>query len=138
MGRPNHYQTKQRDAILSYILSLDGAHVTAAQIASHFEKGRVPVGRTTVYRHLEQLTQSGQLRKYTLDGVSSACYQYQESQNDCESHYHLKCERCGELQHVDCDWLTEAQQHINEKHLFRINAAKTVFYGMCEKCEANG
>jgi Fur family ferric uptake transcriptional regulator len=135
--RPANYKTKQREAILNYIASLDGGHVTAAQIAEHFEKDNVSVGRTTIYRYLDKLTESGKIRRYTTDGISGACYQYageSGEKSNCRSHLHLKCEECGKLQHFDCDTLTNLQQHVWDKHAFKVNALKTVLYGKCDAC----
>jgi Fur family ferric uptake transcriptional regulator len=46
----------------------------------------------------------------------------------------LKCETCGSLIHVDCDFLNEIEKHLFKTHNFRINTLKTVFYGICKKC----
>ena len=134
MTRTSMYKTRQREAIFEYISSLRGTHVTAAQIVKHFEEENVPIGRTTIYRHLEKLTQTGKLRKYITDGVSGACYQNAENVGDCRTHLHLKCEDCGELQHMECEELSGIQQHFLNDHGFRVNASKTVFYGKCGNC----
>ena len=132
MKRPENYNTKQRETILGYILSLGGAHVTAAQIVSHFEKRAVPIGRATVYRHLDRLTESGKLRRYTTDGISGACYQYAGER--CGPHFHLKCESCGELLHLECETLSGLERHVFDKHAFQVNTMKTVLYGRCGGC----
>ena len=134
MKRPANYKTKQREAILEYILSLGGAHVTAAQIAGHFANDDAPVGRATIYRHLDQMTESGELRKFTSDGVSGACYQQAEALENCREHFHLKCESCGRLLHLECETLEELQRHIFDQHAFEVNALKTVLYGKCGVC----
>lgn len=138
MERPAQYHTKQREAVLEYIRSQGGEHVTASQIALHFTHEAIPVGRTTVYRHLDKLTASGQLRRYTLDGKAGFCYQYAQAPDACREHFHLKCENCGELLHLQCDTLSETQRHIYETHTFQINTAKTVFYGTCDQCMREG
>ena len=137
MRRSVNYNTKQSRAIIGYIASLGGAHVTAAQIVAHFEKEKVAIGRTTVYRHLDKLTESGKLRKFTTDGVSGACYQYADAKEICREHFHLKCEDCGELLHLECGALSEIQNHIFDEHAFKINALKTVLYGKCDNCLNN-
>jgi len=134
MTRSNSYNTKQREAILEFIISLDGAHVTAAQIAMHFEKKAAPVGRTTIYRHLDKLTEDGTLRRYVTDGLSGACYQYVENDKNNDACLHLKCDSCGELMHLECDALDELEHHISTKHAFQVNIMKTVLYGRCEDC----
>jgi Fur family ferric uptake transcriptional regulator len=108
--------------------------VTAKQIEKHFAKKAVPIGRTTIYRQLERLMESGKLRRYTTDGVSGVCYQYVSDGKDCENHFHLKCEDCGELKHTECDMLGKLERHILKEHAFEINALKTVLYGKCTAC----
>ena len=134
MKRSANYNTKQREAILSYIISLDGTHVTAAQILQHFANEEIPISRPTVYRHLEKLTVSGKIRRYTTDGITAACYQHVDSGVDCHEHVHLKCEDCGKLMHLECEKLNEIQNHLSNRHEFRVNALKTVFYGQCANC----
>ncbi|MDF2844292.1 MAG: Fe2+/Zn2+ uptake regulation protein [Herbinix sp.] len=132
MRQKASYITKQGEAILGYIASLEGTHVTVEQIASYFEQIDGGVGLTTIYRHLDKLVQSGKVRKYIIDGVSSACYQYVKETNP--EQFHLKCDICGSLQHLKCDTLTGLTGHILEEHNFQINATKTVFYGRCKNC----
>ncbi|MCL2866144.1 MAG: transcriptional repressor [Clostridia bacterium] len=133
MTRPSGYNTKQREAILHYIISRDNTHVTAAQIIRYFEKEALPIGKATIYRHLDKLTESGALRRYITDGLSGACYQYIGSDDD-DAHLHLKCDRCGELVHLECDALGDLERHVLDEHAFHINATKTVLYGTCDDC----
>ena len=134
MKRSANYNTKQREAILSYIISRDGTHVTAAQILGYFASEGISISRPTVYRHLEKLTKIGKIRRYTTDGISGACYQYADNGAACHEHVHLKCEECGKLLHLECDRLNEIQRHLSSRHAFRVNALKTVFYGQCDNC----
>ncbi|MEL7565084.1 MAG: transcriptional repressor [Dehalobacterium sp.] len=133
MKRSANYHTKQSEAILTYIASLNGEHVTVDQIMKHFDKMDFPIGLTTIYRHLDKLVESGKVRKYTLDGVSGACYQYIIDE-DKRMYFHLKCEDCGALFHLQCGVLDKIQQHVYEGHSFQINTIKTVFYGKCANC----
>ncbi|MCL2198405.1 MAG: transcriptional repressor [Defluviitaleaceae bacterium] len=132
MTRSNNYKTKQMEAVLDYMIAHKDSHVTAAEIVAHFCKMEVPIGRTTVFRNLDKLAESGKVRRYVTDGVSGACYQYAEE--SCHSHFHLKCEGCGELQHFECDELDGLQNHLLTGHSIKINMYKTVFYGTCEEC----
>jgi Fur family ferric uptake transcriptional regulator len=134
MKRPERYNTKQSEAVLAYLSSIEDGHVTAAQILEHFEKEDVTIGLTTIYRHLDKLTADGKVRRYTIDGTSGACYQYVDEHENCQEHFHLKCEDCGALLHLQCDTLGDLQQHMLEDHEFQINAMKTVFYGKCKTC----
>jgi Fe2+/Zn2+ uptake regulation proteins len=134
MKRPSSYNTKQREAVLAYVVSLGNTHVTAAQIVGHFQNEKIPVGRTTIYRQLEKLVRDKTLRKYRVDGIAGTCYQYAASDVEQQKHLLLKCEDCGELVHLSCDILDEIHRHIYQDHTFKVNTTKTVFYGKCETC----
>lgn len=135
VDRPPFYKTRQRKAVLDYIRSLKGGHATAAQIVAWFENGAFPIGRTTVYRHLEKLVEDGQVRKYVFDGVSGACFQYIEEPEGAEEHFHLKCEKCGAVVHLEEDALPGVAEYFHEKYRFEIHIAKIVFYGVCDACQ---
>jgi Fur family ferric uptake transcriptional regulator len=134
--RPASYHTRQGQSILEYMRSLGDGHVTVNQVVRHFEDADEAVGQTTVYRHLEKLAAEGLIRKYILHDGKSACYQYVEDGAKCREHFHLKCESCGALIHVDCDFLDEVGAHLRRRHKFQLNSLKTVFYGTCKKCLA--
>jgi Fur family ferric uptake transcriptional regulator len=134
-NRPSNYNTRQRKRILDYMMSLGDAHVTVHQMVRHFEKENIVIGQTTIYRHLEKLAAEGKIRKYSFDSDASACYQF-VADAACGEHFHLICETCGRLIHLDCELLDGIQQHLLADHHFQLNTLKTVFYGKCETCAA--
>lgn len=109
--------------------------MTVEQIAKHFERQETSIGVTTIYRNLDKLRASGKIRKYMIDGISGACYQYIEEPSAGGDHFHMKCEVCGELHHLQCGTIQELSSHVADEHAFEINPAKTVFYGICDKCK---
>ena len=128
------YKTKQRQAILQYMLDNKDNHVTVNQIADYLTENETPVGVTTIYRHLEKLLEQGLVRKYTVDGTTGACFQYANQNEECHEHFHLKCEKCGCLIHLECNHLNELYKHIYADHGFQINTFRTVLYGICKNC----
>ena len=134
------YNTKQKEEILLCIASFGEKHFTAADVAAKLTRGGSTVGQATVYRTLERLASEGALRKYVIDGTTAACYQQNEANHEaaCHEHFHLKCEICGRLIHVECEELTKIASHMEEDHGFRIDRKKTVFYGICGNCRREG
>ena len=124
----NSYKTKQRDEIVDFFTKRRGKCFSAKDI---IKSGEITSGEATVYRTLSKLTESGILKRFT-DGNSS-CYQLADS-NECASHFHLRCDKCGKLIHLDCDFINEVQNHIKAKHDFFVDIGKTVFYGLCGEC----
>ncbi|MBQ9993792.1 MAG: transcriptional repressor [Clostridia bacterium] len=133
MSSSSHYNTKQRERILSYLTEHADEHMTADDIISGLRAEDISIGRATVYRYLDRLAELGQVIKFSSGG-GSACYQYLSHSEECRSHYHLRCKGCGSLIHCECAMLDELSRHIREHHSFAIDASSTVLFGMCDKC----
>lgn len=129
---PN-YKTHQRSVITDFLKENGDEHITVEELVSKLEQSGESVGRTTVYRCLEKLESEGLVRKYISAGKESCCYQY-VGDAECKEHFHLKCEKCGKLIHIECDTLDTLKEHIKDEHGFSVNALKTVLYGICEEC----
>lgn len=129
-----NYNTRQKAAIMSCIETMKKEHFTVDMICSMLIKRKENVGRTTVYRYLEKLASSGFLRKYAAQKGESVCYQVVDDERVCNEHFHLKCEKCGSLIHMECDELNVVAEHIKNHHGFCLNPLKTVIYGVCEGC----
>lgn len=123
------YNTKQRDEIVEFFGRHRGDCFTAKDI---IKSGEISVGEATVYRTLSKLANQGVLKRYTGDGAG-ASYQLNEGES-CNSHFHLKCESCGRLIHMDCGFMADMKKHIESSHDFTVDIGKTVIYGLCGEC----
>ena len=131
------YHTKQQDELIAYLAAHPEMHHTAAQIRDHLVRMGKPVSTATIYRQMERFVADGTVRKYLLETGDSACYEYVgEQKQECASHFHCKCEKCGRLIHMDCDELQEIRQHLLEHHGFVWDSGRTVFYGICDQCRS--
>ena len=89
MGTKAPYQTKQMKQILAYLQTIEGTHVTAADVCSYFKEQGINVGTTTVYRNLEKMVEQGLVAKYNVDGTSSACFEYLGEPGSEKAHHIL-------------------------------------------------
>ena len=139
MGTKAPYQTKQMKQILAYLQTIEGTHVTAADVCSYFKEQGINVGTTTVYRNLEKMVEQRLVAKYNVDGTSSACFEYLGAEEHCHktSCFHCKCEKCGKLIHIQCDEIECLSRHMTEHHDFQLDPKRTVFYGICNECRKN-
>lgn len=131
---PKSYETGPRKLIREYISGRKGAHLTADDVFDALKGDGVRIGKATIYRYFEKLAEEGVLRKYSSVDGSSACYEYVGDSESCRNHYHMKCDVCGSLFHLECSLLDKISEHIEEEHDFEINKFKTVFYGRCSLC----
>ncbi|MBQ1833321.1 MAG: transcriptional repressor [Treponema sp.] len=132
------YRTKQRDFLLDFAKSTSGSHFTVEDIKEYCASKNICVGTATIYRSLEKMTNEHIINKYFVDEKSAACFEY-IGEDDCSTgnHFHLKCEKCGKLIHLECSDLEIIKKHLLKNHGFSLDSFKTVFYGICKECQKN-
>ena len=121
--------------IIDFLKSNKDRHFTAFEIADSV-CGDNGSGKSTVYRHITKLLESGEIRRFESRGNNSFVYQYSSENEKCDEHYHLKCVCCGRLIHMECKRLDDVRNHINEEHNFIIGCDRAVLYGKCSECAA--
>lgn len=129
------YKTKQQELLLSCFKAMQGRHFTAEDVSAYFQKQNISIGIATIYRQIEKFVAIGVVQKYFLGEQNAACFQYMGEECHKEvSHFHLKCEKCGTLIHLECHDLEQLSSHLMAEHGFALDPFRTVFYGLCENC----
>lgn len=128
MQRKETYKTKQKDIILDTIKKQEHDFT----IKDIYEKLNHEVGLTTIYRLVDKLVDNGALRK-NIDKDNITYYEYLE-ECSCDNHFYLKCDKCGAIEHVDCDCINELSMHILKEHDFKLNKQHIFINGLCHKC----
>lgn len=126
------YKTRQRALISDCLRENSSRHLSAREVSELLAARGEPVGLSTVYRCLEHMVGEGGLHRYSSGDSGPACYQY--AVDGCHRHYHLRCEECGTLIHLECGELDELFSHLLREHGFAMDGFRTVFYGRCEEC----
>lgn len=130
------YKTKQRANIIKYLINNKSKHITAEMILTYFKDIGEPIGKSTIYRYLDSLVADNKVRKYVAsESGSAACFQYIDDAHECKEHYHMKCTKCGNLIHLNCDEIEELSKHIFREHKFKLDVCKTILYGICQNCQ---
>ena len=134
------YRTRQQEILLDYLKTTGGRHFTVEEVRDYFSRKNIPIGLATIYRHLDKLVAEGVVQKYVIDEKSAACFSYVAGDGCPEDrrHFHLKCECCGKLFHLECRELEDIQRHLAAGHGFALNPFRTVFYGLCSECTGKG
>lgn len=128
------YKTRNREALISYLQSREGEHVTVNEIHDHFRRAGSTMGVATIYRQLEQLVSDGQMRKYMIDSGSAACFEYIGAEDGHARFIHCKCEKCGKILHIDRSEIEEMVRALETSSGFRMDNVQTVLYGICGDC----
>jgi Fur family ferric uptake transcriptional regulator len=121
--------TPPRLAVLQ-VIERDGEHLNPGEIIQRAQAIHASVGRATVYRTLELLTQLHIIRPIYV-GEQGPTYIRAEG-----GHHHLVCSACGVV--VDFDQCVAEQmvQELSERFGFQINSHLLEFYGLCHRCQS--
>ncbi|MBE6773556.1 MAG: transcriptional repressor [Ruminococcaceae bacterium] len=128
------YKTKQKKLIYDFFKINKQKQFTCDEITYMLLNDGTPVGKTTVYRQLENLIIEGKIKKLNPHKGKSFMYQYIDESLDCENHMHLRCTRCGKYIHLGCDFMNQVSEHISKHHNFTVDNSKTEILGICENC----
>ncbi len=122
------YNTKQKDVILDVIRSVKHEFT----IKDVYNEMNNSVGLTTIYRLVDKLVLDGTLNKY-IGKDNITYYEYLEK-CDSDNHFFLKCDKCGDMIHIDCDCINDLKSHILKDHNFKLNKDHIIINGICDKC----
>ena len=123
------YKTVQKESFLEYMRNITNKYICAEEIKNDFELKNMNIGLTTIYRFLKELEKNNKVRVELRNHTK--CYQY--ILDDCNNHYHLKCSKCGNITHFECDEIKKLNCHILKEHSFKVDS-NIMITGVCQKC----
>lgn len=120
--------TIQRTLILAAVKELR-SHATADELYSFVAKEHPSISRTTVYRNLQRLSKSGEIKKIEVPDSAD------RFDHNCHNHYHARCEKCGKVFDVDMKYMDDIEKHIGKKCGFEFTGHDIMFKGICAECK---
>ncbi len=120
--------TVSRRAIMAALVATNG-HVSADGLVEIVHETAPGVGRMTVYRTLDLLTDLGLIRP-VYQGTGAAHYILMTDGR----HHHLICVMCSKVIEFDRYNLTDVEKSIGEKFSFELHGHLFEIYGVCRDC----
>ena len=128
------YHTRQKEALLACLKASVGVGLSVAEILALLKSRRASVGRTTVYRLLDELVADGRVRRYSETGSRERRYEYIDDQ----ATFDVRCSCCHRIFHLHCQafasMLTDLREHIHNFHGFTLEENTPLFHGICPSC----
>lgn len=93
---------------------------------------RLPAGRASIYRTLEQLEQLHLIQRIDIGGEAAGY----ERLDPGEHHHHLVCEQCGLLAPFADPALERAIDAVSRSADFEVATHDVVLRGRCSRCQA--
>ena len=106
-------------------------HVTADEVFAYISKEYPNIGRGTVYRNLQRLSEEGAIRKIEIPEGADR-YDY-----IVEPHYHIRCISCGKIMDVNMPYIKEPELNVKDLHGFTEVSHDIIFKGICPECRTN-
>lgn len=120
--------TPARQAVITALLAT-GGHLSADTLAEAVHETAPQVGRMTVYRTLDLLSQVGLVRP-VYQGTGAAHYVLIDSGH----HHHLVCAGCDTVIEFDDCVVAEIERVVAERFQFEVWGHLVEFYGRCANC----
>jgi Fur family ferric uptake transcriptional regulator len=129
LRRAGYKLTPTRLAVLQ-VIEGEHEHLNPAEILAQARVLHPSIGRATVYRTLELLTQIGIVRPIYV-GESGPLYIRARG-----GHHHMVCSRCSRIIDFDDCVADQMIDELGERYDFEIKSHLLEFYGYCGSCRA--
>ncbi len=120
--------SKQREKILE-VLTNNAIHPTAEKMLELLKDEESNIGITTLYRNLNQLANSGMIKK--IDGLEASAH----FDHNTFDHYHFICEKCHKVFDIPSGVAPEVEKNARMATGFDISSHDIVFHGICSECK---
>jgi Fur family ferric uptake transcriptional regulator len=126
-----HRPTQPRRTVAELIAAREG-HFSAADLIEDARVRRLGIGRATIFRSLELLTELGVLERLDLPSGEHAYV-------PCEPvhHHHVVCSACGRVTEIDDRGLAAAVQDIERATGWQVESHRLELYGRCPRCRSH-
>ena len=127
--------TQQKEILINYLKENSNKHLSIQEIYSDLGG---EIGMTTIYRIINSLIEKGVVTKISLENKQGYCYRYNQKGKECDTHYHLICEKCNNLFHFESKQVPKISREAKNSEDFEIDSNRIAFYGICKKCKGEG
>lgn len=124
-----HRVTAPRLAVWA-VLSQSPGHLTAEEIADRVRDQDPGVNLSSVYRSLSLLSDLGLVRESSMGGDRPSHWELAHP----DEQFHLRCYRCGRVDHHAGDLVSGIREHLASDHGFAAERIELLVSGLCPSC----
>lgn len=107
-----------------------GKPLSAAQLMERLERSGLRPHKTSIYREIGFLIKQGVVKRLTF-GERQDRFELAAM----EHHHHAVCERCGEIEDIDCSsGIRKIEEKLYERQ-FQVRFHMVEFIGLCRRCQ---
>jgi Fur family ferric uptake transcriptional regulator len=132
LDEAGYFVTEPRRAVAQMVLDRD-SHFTANELVGEAKRGRLGVGRATVFRALELFEQLGLVERLDLPNGEHAYVVCQPAH-----HHHVICTVCGRSAEVGDLGMGSIAAEVESQTGFTLDSHRIELYGLCSECRTAG
>ena len=130
LERAGYRLTAPRREVATLIADQPG-HFVAADLVARARERHLGIGRATVFRTLDVLSEVGAVERIDLPSGEHAYLACEPAH-----HHHVVCSRCGHSRDIDDAGLRRVVSDVARRTGFRIDDHRLEFFGLCPDCQA--
>ena len=129
------YMTQQKKLLLDFLKSHPDTPFSVEELTKQLEStSETTPGKSTVYRLIGQLVESGTVKRFVKGNSRQFLYQIAGGE-ECHHHLHLKCTSCGKLLHMGHSLSNQVLSEILGESDFSVEVESTTLFGCCRDCK---
>lgn len=129
LGDAGFRLTTPRRALAALIASQTG-HFTAEELLDASRRGRLGLGRATIFRSLDVLADLGVVERLDLPSGEHAFVACEPAH-----HHHVVCSHCGRTTGVSDHGLEQVAAAIGRETGYRVDTHRLELFGLCADCQ---
>ncbi len=127
--------TQQKKLLLDFLKENPDTPFTVEELTQQLESvSEHTPGKSTVYRIIGQLVESGTVKRFVKGNSRHFLYQLAGGE-ECHHHLHLKCTSCGKLLHMGHSLSNQVLSEILGESDFSVAVESTTLFGCCKDCK---
>jgi Fur family ferric uptake transcriptional regulator len=129
MDRAGYRLTQPRRAVAQLVADQDG-HFSAADLVALARSRRLGIGRATIFRTLDVMSEIGVVERIDLPNGEHAYV-------GCEPvhHHHVICARCARTTRVEDCGMSVVAREVARRTGYRIDEHRLELFGLCPACQ---
>jgi Fe2+ or Zn2+ uptake regulation protein len=130
LERAGYRLTAPRREVAMLIAEQPG-HFVAADLVDEVRERHLGIGRATVFRTLDVLSEVGAVERIDLPSGEHAYLACEPAH-----HHHVVCSHCGQSRDIDDAGLRRVVSDVARRTGFRIDDHRIEFFGLCPDCQS--
>jgi Fur family ferric uptake transcriptional regulator len=131
LERAGYRLTEPRRAVAELISDRAG-HFSAADLVSDARARRLGIGRATIFRTLDLLSELGVVDRIDLPTGEHAYVGCAPTH-----HHHVVCSRCGRTAEIEDAGMRTVVREVARRTGFRVDEHRLELFGLCPACQAS-